>query len=461
VKPQVLVGPVLLVACSTPVGTQWLGSGTGADANRGEVPQESPPSVATPEGESAGSGGAGGDAAAVVGAGGCWATGSGVGGGPAPQWQDCDGDPANGAETDTASSEQHCGACNDLCELSCATPNPACLWDKKVMSFAKCIAGSCQEVPMPGMGLSCGGGTTFWEGAIGEPRIRSLAVDAVNLYFSHQSELLATPKSDGQAATVLAAGESEPVIVGLADGSVYFFSGGVLKRVPTTGGAVSVIADLACGQDVDDVRFADGFVYFGCYDALRAVPEDGGDVVTVGAGLTDVRLITVTDGTMRFAYTSPEGLVTVAQIPVAGGTPQTLVTLGSSATGIAIDASDVYWVGPSEPGQQSLWKMPLGGGPPIQLSEPAPVWGGWLDGAYYYFAGAAQCSIFSDLELPAGRIYRVGIQGGPYRPFVGASNVTPTPTVSDETKLYYGSKFDGCPPTEGVITRPKIYSVPK
>jgi alpha-tubulin suppressor-like RCC1 family protein len=49
----------------------------------------------------------------------------------APGWGDCDGNPLNGCETDTAASVNHCGTCNNLCSV--ATP--------------LCSGGACVRLP--------------------------------------------------------------------------------------------------------------------------------------------------------------------------------------------------------------------------------------------------------------------------------------------------------------------------
>ncbi len=47
-------------------------------------------------------------------------------------WEDCDGDPLNGCETDLASDRENCGSCGSRCELENA--------------YASCSEGNCAIV---------------------------------------------------------------------------------------------------------------------------------------------------------------------------------------------------------------------------------------------------------------------------------------------------------------------------
>lgn len=61
---------------------------------------------------------------------------------------DCDGQAADGCETDTSSSVQHCGACNFQCAFTNATPD--CVGSKCVMGACNAGFGDCDVNPATG-----------------------------------------------------------------------------------------------------------------------------------------------------------------------------------------------------------------------------------------------------------------------------------------------------------------------
>lgn len=59
----------------------------------------------------------------------------------------------------------------------------------------------------------------------------------------------------------------------------------------------------------------------------------------------------------------------VVKLPASGGTPVTLASSQYNLTGLAVDASDVYWgSGDTSPGNGSIHKVPLDGGPAFQVT---------------------------------------------------------------------------------------------
>ncbi len=75
---------------------------------------------------------------------------------------DCDGNTANGCETNTQTNVNHCGACNNVCNLANATAacvNGVCVIGSCNVGFADCnsiVADGC-EVNMAGNPSHCGG----------------------------------------------------------------------------------------------------------------------------------------------------------------------------------------------------------------------------------------------------------------------------------------------------------------
>jgi hypothetical protein len=74
-------------------------------------------------------------------------------------FKDCDGKPQNGCEADTTSDPQHCGGCNNPCDIPnarAACQNSACVIDQCLTNFADCTAADGCETDTSSSIQHCG-----------------------------------------------------------------------------------------------------------------------------------------------------------------------------------------------------------------------------------------------------------------------------------------------------------------
>ena len=124
---------------------------------------------------------------------------------------------------------------------------------------------------------------------------------------------------------------------------------------------------------------------------------------------------------------------TIGRVPLDGGAS---IVMGSSlrTTGIAIDSTSLYWTNGASVGggDAAVLKMPLGGGPVTTLASGlASAIGIALDASNAYF-------------LAYDGINKVALDGGPVTPVVSASFYnSPVGLAIDTTNLYWIQGCDG------------------
>ena len=153
---------------------------------------------------------------------------------------------------------------------------------------------------------------------------------------------------DGGAATTLASNQSAPGALVVDATKVYYVAGGVTDADGGTSPA-----------------------------SIFAVPRSGGMPATVITGLTSQGPLAISSGVLAFATSSgaPGTTSQIATVPVTGGSPTVVATSDHGVTGIAIDATKVYWLDGSTWGTDSvgadgrLLSVPRAGGTPSVLAD--------------------------------------------------------------------------------------------
>jgi hypothetical protein len=165
---------------------------------------------------------------------------------------------------------------------------------------------------------------------------------------------------DGQNRVLLASGQASPlgIAVDEVDGSVYWtnaadgVSGSVMKRDGSTG-IVSEIAPNEPGLE-NAIIVRDGNVYF-LGDGVRMIPANTtGSVQLTGQGGVEL----TADATTLY-WTVWDGQV--LSMPIGGGAVTILADGQLHASGVAVDATRVYWSEQATPGL--IQSLPKAGGP--------------------------------------------------------------------------------------------------
>jgi hypothetical protein len=149
------------------------------------------------------------------------------------------------------------------------------------------------------------------------------------------------------------AAATNPEAITLVSGVVYFtnfatgMGDGTVASVATTGGTVSTLASAQNGPWA--IAVANGTVFFtlaptaGTGGAFSVPITGGGNVSTVQGSIVGT-VGMVTDGANVYWTLSSSGGVSVAAVPVTGGTPKEILDIGGDIqpTGLTLSGSDLY-----------------------------------------------------------------------------------------------------------------------
>jgi hypothetical protein len=245
----------------------------------------------------------------------------------------CDGQAANGCESDPQTDPNNCGSCGVVCPAPKSGP-------------AVCAAGQCAFQPLVS-GLNAPA---------------AIAIDATHLYwaeqgsfdaafnYSHDGAVKRVPLAGG-AVEVLASGLEDPYAIALDAGNVYWaeygsfapFVGAAVKKKAKAGGAVTTLATQS-GYGVGPQMAVDSSrVYW-------ANTWDGQvDSVPVGGGSTTALVITTgwpwsvaVDSTSLY-WTENFAGQTVYRADLNGANQVTVGVADSYAAGIVVFGSTVAW----------------------------------------------------------------------------------------------------------------------
>jgi hypothetical protein len=373
---------------------------------------------------------------------------------------DCDGDP--GAETDLATSPEHCGWCGNACPV-----DPT--------SVPTCSDGECLLLCRPGRadcdGYAPNGCETVQWDSCNDPctcpqavplcaaatrlfdmqcAAFALAVDASEVYWTTSEGTWWAPKAGGAATALLPHGVIDFEVDG---GDLYFIAGSELARMPRDGGAPTVLATGLVDPMVLAVGLTHVFVACGgggnsgtTTGYVAVVPKIGGSSVVLANNLLAWPRSIAVDATHVYVAIrdgdladGPDG--SIVSVPQEGGAP-TVLASGVSVTDIGVDASDVYFASEVD---YSVRKVSIAGGAPV-----------WL-GSYHHKP--------TSLALGGGRVYwstysgvilGVPVGGGLAHAYANCEDQT-FALAADGTHLYWGgmmmppSGFDGYWPCDGGV----------
>jgi hypothetical protein len=156
--------------------------------------------------------------------------------------------------------------------------------------------------------------------------------------------------------------------------------------------------------------------------------------VTIQAGIEGTETVTdfAIDSTwIYYLFVANTGDHSLQKVPLAGGTPQTLVDLGTEAgTDLFVDATFAYWISADASGQPQLRKAPLASGAASTVADPlgsssADVPAVATDGVSMYWAD------------PSGTISKVSLGGGTPAALATTQSVASTPVVAVDTTSFY------------------------
>lgn len=178
--------------------------------------------------------------------------------------------------------------------------------------------------------------------ASGLSNLTGLAVDNFSAYWLENDNPGTVNKASingGGAVTVLASNRLSLAAIATDGINVYWLENTLpasIFRVPVGGGAISQVTfnlPASTGLAVDSTS-----LYWLEGTSVRKMPKAGGAIATIG---TATAQSIATDGVRLFFTNSAAN--NIRTMPVAGGALSTLHTAAPSLTGVAVDATSVYW----------------------------------------------------------------------------------------------------------------------
>jgi len=175
----------------------------------------------------------------------------------------------------------------------------------------------------------------------------TLAEDGDLVLFTRSNEggVYSAPSDPSGGGTALTGTEMVPPHAGgivARDGFVYWASGSVLYRAPEDGGSYDVLSNDASPKvwNGSVALTADLVVWVG-QQSIYAMPIAGGDAVVISESSPPGWRMAVDDDAVYFASGNA-----IYRAPLAGGGAVMLDCFGNSTgADIAVDDSNVYWVG--------------------------------------------------------------------------------------------------------------------
>lgn len=273
-------------------------------------------------------------------------------------FDDCDGEPSNGCETNLNEATSHCGACNNHCGYANGTPScsgGACSIQCNT-NWGDCdgINGNGCETNLTNNSSHCGtcghdclgGGCstsrcTAWTLATTTNYPSRIAVGATHVYYAEKTGIYRVPLAGGVPEFLVASSQASSLAIdttyvywstlkNTADNAVY--------RAPLAGGTPYTIqANIAYPRDV---AVDDSFVYW-CYE--NGIDRRSKTSTTVTHVLSGQKVdeIELGQNNVYFVEGSADG--TVGWVAKTGGPATNLNTLQNRPTDIAIDDEWVYF----------------------------------------------------------------------------------------------------------------------
>jgi hypothetical protein len=327
---------------------------------------------------------------------------------------DCDHNAANGCEVDLTSNALNCNSCGNACPGGSQGTNLA----------GACVSGSCSLVCAEGW-IDCDGNTANG----------CESSTALNCGACGRSCLGATC-SLGNCGIIVLGKTQSPIGLAVDATSVYWAdqASGTVMSAPLAGGKAKIVAS---GQSspgsiaTDSVNLywannGNGNPYTG---AIMTWPLAGGAAVSLASGEALPAKLAI-DGSNVY-WVSGAGMV--KKMPLKGGTPVTLNLSAGRNDSIAIDATSVYWVNNEVSG--SIKKVALTGGPATTLASglvnPHDL---VVDGTSVYWTNYGQLS----RNIVDGTVMKMPLAGG--TPTILASGLAgPYAIAVDGTFVYWST----------------------
>jgi hypothetical protein len=334
----------------------------------------------------------------------------------------------------------NCGACNVACDGTCglghcvSTLAPAPTTAATVSNAIAVTATNVYFFASPGLmsvPLAGGGATLVGAGGLG-----ALAVNSESVFYFTASGLMSAPLAGG-APRFLTAG-SGSVLTANSAGVCWASSSGDVKALPL--GSSGGDAGLSDGG-VDEGGLPSFTLAYGQGDCNQMVATGSDLYWTTSGTLSSAGGFTPGSGTVEWlALPSPSPADAGAPIDAghdggdAGGGPMSVGAAQNYPTGLAVDATHVYWAASGTTAKAftdgAILMAPLAGGPPVTLaSGQAFPYGVAVDATNVYWSNNAS-------DTKQGAIMTVPIAGG--SPTALATGLaSPWSIAVDATSVYF------------------------
>ncbi len=222
------------------------------------------------------------------------------------------------------------------------------------------IDGQVHSVPV------CGG-VSSTELAFGPSDPLQLTVDATYVYWTAGDSVLKVPIAGGPVTT-LASGQMYPNAIAVDSTHVYWLASGNLYSAPLDGGAPTLLAATAFGAGIAPSMVVDSEAVYctsGTGDTLLKVPLAGGTAVPFVTGQIAISGLAI-DATNVYWTTALSNAGTVMKAPLAGGPPTTLASGQLGPYSVRVDALNAYWTAGLT--SETVMTVPLAGGSPTTIT---------------------------------------------------------------------------------------------